>query len=88
MTLDTNILIAYLNGEAVERESQTLSRFWRALFAVVAGNAIYFLLLSPFLPPRARHQPFRLDWGTVVDFWVCLVVWGLLEIAFRLRKQK
>jgi len=58
------------------------------LIAVLVGNAIYFLLLSPRLPPRGQHQPFRLDWGTVVDFWVCLVVWGVLELAFRPRSRK
>lgn len=64
-----------------------MSRFWRALIAVLAGNAVYFLVLYRRLPPGARHQPNQLDWGLVVDFWVCLVCWGLLEMILRrLRK--
>ena len=65
-----------------------VSAFWRALVAVLVGNAVYFLLLYPYLPPAARHQPFRLDWGVAVDFWVCLVVWGMLELVLRLRTRK
>lgn len=60
-----------------------MARFWQALAAVVLGNAVYFLLLYARLPPRAQHQPGRLDWGLVVDFWVCLFVWGVLEMILR-----
>ena len=48
------------------------ANFWRSLAAVVAGNAIY-LVLEPHLPPNARHQPYRIDVGLAVDFWICLV---------------
>jgi hypothetical protein len=56
--------------------------FWRSLIAVVAGNAIYFSVLR-FLPPRAQHQPFQMDWGLAVDFWMCLVCYGLLRMIRR-----
>ena len=57
----------------------------QALIAVVAGNAVYFLLI-PYLPPRAQHVPMRLDLGTVVDFWICLVFFGITKtIAGRRR---
>jgi len=53
--------------------------FWQALVAVLAGNTIYFALQS-WLPPRARHQPFQIDWGLAVDFWICLACYGLLRL--------
>jgi energy-converting hydrogenase Eha subunit A len=59
-----------------------LINFLQALFAIVAGNVAYFLLL-PQLPPVARHRPFRVDFGSVVDFWFCLVAYGLIRTARR-----
>ena len=59
--------------------SKTIANFVHALVAVVAGNAAYFLLMN-YLPPRARHVPFRIDLGLVVDFWLCLVAFGLVKI--------
>jgi len=50
------------------------------LLAVVLGNVVYFLL-APSLPPVARHHPFRLDLGMVLDFWFCLVAYGLIRTA-------
>ena len=52
--------------------------FWRSLVAVLVGNVIYFLLVAPHLPEAARHHAFAIDIGLAVDFWVCLVVYGLL----------
>jgi hypothetical protein len=54
-------------------------RFWRSLIAVVAGNLIYFSI-ARFLPARAQHQPFHLDWGLAVDFWICLVCYGIVRL--------
>lgn len=59
--------------------------FWQSLVAVLAGNGIYFLLLMPHLPAAARHQPFRLDRGLLVDFWVCLLVFAVLRLFWRKR---
>ncbi|MBZ5514729.1 MAG: hypothetical protein LAN62_07770 [Acidobacteriia bacterium] len=67
--------------------SANAQRWLKSLIAVVAGNALYFSL-SPYLPPGARHEPFALDWGVVVDFWVCLSIYGLLDLAIFLRKRK
>lgn len=56
------------------------SRRWiKYLIAVVVGNALYFAL-SPYLPPRARHKAL-VDWGTFVDLWFCLFIYGILEFA-------
>ena len=52
-------------------------RFWHSLLAVLLGNAVYFGC-EGFLPPRAQHTPYSIDLGLVVDFWCCLVFYGLL----------
>jgi len=68
--------------------SKAASNFIHALVAVLAGNATYFLL-GRYLPPRARHVPFQIDLGLVVDFWFCLVVFGLIKtIAGRKRNRQ
>jgi len=54
----------------------------QALIAVVLGNVVYFLI-APSLPPVAQHRPFRLDLGMVLDFWFCLVAYGLIRTARR-----
>jgi len=46
-----------------------------ALCAIILGNVAYFFLGPLFHLPR--HQPFRPDWGLVVDFWFCVVAYGL-----------
>jgi len=56
------------------------------LVAIVLGQALYFAL-APYLPPAARHQSFKFDLGTVIDFWFCLFVYGLIELAIFLRKR-
>ena len=61
-----------------------LANFLQALLAIVLGNVVYFLLL-PSLPPVARHHPFRIDLGTALDFWFCLVAYGLIRTARKWR---
>lgn len=61
--------------------------FWQSLIAVVVGNAIYFLLM-PKMPRLARHTTFKFDLGLVVDFWICLVIYGLLELFKRWRSPR
>ncbi len=56
----------------------TTANFIHALIAVLAGNAMYFLFL-PYLPVRARHVPFHMDLGMVVDLWFCLAVLGIVK---------
>jgi hypothetical protein len=58
--------------------SKSAANFIHALVAVLGGNAAYFLL-GRYLPPGARHVPFQIDLGLVVDFWFCLVVFGLIK---------
>ena len=61
-----------------------LANFLQALLAIDLGNVVYFLLL-PSLPPVARHHPFRIDLGTALDFWFCLVAYGLIRTARKWR---
>jgi len=61
-----------------------LVNFLQTLVAIVLGNVVYFLLV-PSLPPVARHRPFQLDLGMVVDFWFCLVAYGLIRTARKWR---
>jgi hypothetical protein len=61
-----------------------LANFLQALLAIVVGNVIYFYLV-PSLPPAARHRPFHVDLGSVVDFWFCLVAYGLIRTVRRWR---
>jgi energy-converting hydrogenase Eha subunit A len=58
--------------------------FLQALFAIILGNVVYFALV-PSLPLIARHRPFRVDLGTVIDFWFCLVIYGLIRTARKWR---
>ena len=60
-------------------KSSVLVNFIQAFAAVVLGNVAYYFL-APALP-LPRHRPFQLDVGLVIDFWFCLVAYGLIRIA-------
>jgi hypothetical protein len=60
-----------------------LRAHWKTLVAVLGGNFLYFVVLFPLLPPEARHRPSRLDWGLLIDFWICLAIYGLLSLRRR-----
>jgi len=64
--------------------SKAAANFVHALAAVLAGNAAYFLLMK-HLPPQARHVPFQIDLGLLVDFWFCLVMFGVIKIVAKSR---
>jgi hypothetical protein len=59
-----------------------VERWARALLAVLVGNLLYFAVM-PKLPAAARHVPFRLDLGLLLDCCLCTVVWLLLSLARR-----
>ena len=61
-----------------------LINFLQALLAIILGNVVYFAL-SPSLPPVARHRPLHLDLGIILDFWFCLVAYGLIRTARKWR---
>ncbi len=60
--------------------SKSTANFVHALVAVVLGNAGYFMAMR-FLPVHARHAPFHFDLGLLVDFWFCLVVFGVIRMV-------
>jgi hypothetical protein len=70
-------------GAAVSKSSVT-GNLLQMLLAIILGNVVYFLLL-PSLPPLARHHPLHLDVGMAVDFWFCLVAYGLIRTARKWR---
>ena len=63
-------------------KSPMKKNFFDALVAVLAGNAIYYVLM-PHLPAGVRHALFREDWGLLVDFVVCTVIFVAVKYARR-----
>jgi hypothetical protein len=61
-----------------------LINFLQALLAIILGNVVYFVLV-PSLPPAARHHRFHVDLGMILDFWFCLVVYGLIRTTRKWR---
>jgi len=61
-------------------------KWMKSLAAILLGNALYFAV-SPHLPPAAQHHAMTIDWGTVVDFWFCLLVYGLLGLGAFLQRR-
>jgi hypothetical protein len=62
-----------------------MRNFLDALLAVLAGNAIYFLLM-PHLSRVARHALFKEDWGLLVDFAICAAIFVAVKYARRDQK--
>lgn len=69
-------------SKSPETKASVLVNFIQALAAIVLGNVAYFIL-APSFPPAARHRPFRPDLGMLVDFWFCVVAYGLIRTARR-----
>ncbi|MGH9367760.1 MAG: hypothetical protein ACRD3M_08825 [Thermoanaerobaculia bacterium] len=59
----------------------TARRWIEYLVAILAGNAMYFLLLYPALPRLLQHQPFRFDAGLALDFLLCVAVYGAIRLG-------
>jgi len=66
--------------------SKQVANFMHALAAVLAGNATYFSI-ARYLPPQARHQAFHIDLGMVLDFLMCLAVFGLIKMIASRRQN-
>lgn len=71
-------------GRITVSKPSVLVNLLQALLAIILGNVVYFLLM-PSLPPVARHHRFQVDLGTLIDFWFCVVVYGLIRTARRWR---
>ena len=63
-----------------------MHRWAKALVAVLAGNLAYFAVM-PKLPASARHVPFRLDLGLLLDGCLCTVAFALVSLAWRRRDR-
>jgi len=59
----------------------TPRRWLEYLVAILLGNAIYYFSLVPHLPRPLRHQGFGLDLGSLLDFVVCVGVYGLIRVG-------
>jgi len=58
-------------------------RWLDSLLAILAGNALYFFVVLPRVPRWLVHQPFRLDAGLLLDFLLCLALYGLARSVGR-----
>jgi hypothetical protein len=63
-----------------KRPAIAMKNFLDALLAVLAGNAIYYLLM-PRLPAIIRHRLFREDLGLLVDFAICTIIFVAVKYA-------
>lgn len=62
----------------------TPRRWLEYLVAILLGNLIYYFSLVPHLPEALRHEGFQLDWGMLLDFIVCVAVYGLIRLGSKL----
>lgn len=69
-------------GSYGERNETKMKNFLDALAAVLAGNAIYYLLM-PHLPAAARHGRFKEDLGLLLDFAICSMIFVIVKYARR-----
>lgn len=61
----------------------TPRRWVEYLVAILVGNAIYFAVLHPSLPPGVRHEPYRVDAGLLIDFACCVLVYAAIRLGSR-----
>src|SRR5271167_1677793 len=82
-------IASFLASNPLPPESNhcVLRRLLKQFVAIVAGNLLYFFLLMPHLPLAGRHIPYRIDLGLLVDLWVCLVLYGIVEGFDRQRRN-
>ena len=61
----------------------TKRRWIEYAVAVLVGNAIYFWVLHPGLPPALQNQPYRFDAGLAIDFLCCILVYIAIRLGSR-----
>jgi hypothetical protein len=74
-------------GSCGERNGTKMKNFLDALVAVLAGNAIYYLLM-PHLPDAVRHGLFKEDLGLLLDFAICSMIFAIVKYARRNEEEK
>jgi hypothetical protein len=65
----------------------TRAKWIKFTVSILLGNVLYFAV-SPHLPAAAQHRTWAVDLGTIVDFWMCLMIYGLLELIAFFRHDK
>lgn len=60
--------------------SMTPRRWIEYTAAILAGNAVYFLVLFPDFP-SLQHQPMKIDFGLVLDFLCCVAVYAVIRLG-------
>lgn len=63
------------------------SKFTKILLAVLGGNALYYFL-EDHLPGVFHHKIFALDWGLLLDFGLCVLLWMTLDLLNKLRLRR
>ena len=61
----------------------TPRRWIEYVVAILAGNGIYFAVLHPSLPAELQHRPFGFDFGLLIDFVCCVLVYGAIRLGTR-----
>ncbi|MEP6770147.1 MAG: hypothetical protein ABJC61_15845 [Acidobacteriota bacterium] len=61
--------------------NMTPRRWVEYTVAILAGNAVYFLVLFSGLSPSMQHQPFKVDAGLLLDFLCCIAVYGAIRLG-------
>jgi hypothetical protein len=56
----------------------------RSLMAILLGNLAYFFAMQ-HLPYSWRHHDMDIDFGLAVDAFCCVVIYIVLDAAFRPR---
>jgi hypothetical protein len=64
-------------------QSHVRRRLIKQTIAVIVGNLLYYFVLMPHLPPAGQHRPGKLDLGLIVDFWICVALYGVIELIDR-----
>jgi len=66
-----------------------IGKFTKIFVAVIGGNAIYYLF-EENLPAVFHHRVFAMDWGLLLDLWICILCWLTLDLASKLvlRRRK
>ena len=60
----------------------TARRWGEYVLAILAGNILY-LLIEPQLPMALHHRLFRVDAGVLIDFVLCVLIYGGIRLARR-----
>jgi hypothetical protein len=62
----------------------TPRRWLEYLIAILLGNVIYYYSIVPHLSKAFQHTGYRIDLGMLLDFVICVAVYGLIRLGSRL----